>query len=87
MATRRPTPERYNAFISQIELQGLWVVKATLANNVGAKRLDDPTLDIKTSPSYEAAPGGFKATADVYDNGYRGHCYRRGDRSNLRCRV
>ena len=61
MATRRPTPERYNAFISQIELQRLWVEKATIANNVGAKRLDDPTLDIKTSPSYEAVPSGFKA--------------------------
>jgi|SRR3972149_8106832 len=61
MPPRRPAPERYNAFISQIDLRDVWIASARIANNVGPKHFEDPSLEIKSSTAHEVTPSGFKA--------------------------
>lgn len=61
MAPRPPAPERYNAFIHQIDLRSVWIAGARFVNYVGARPLDEPSIDIKTSPAHESATGGSRA--------------------------
>ncbi len=58
---RRPSPEQYNAFITQIDLRDIWVVSARMQNLQGKKQPEDMAIDIQSKASWETLTGGFTA--------------------------
>lgn len=58
------SPEEYNSFISQIELQDIWLKKGRLESWRGAASLDDTSVEVDRSAHWEPASDGF-------------HCFQR----------
>ncbi len=55
------TPEEYNAFIQQIELQSVWLASAKIDNAIGAEAPDRTDVTVNRVSSWEAGRDGFMA--------------------------
>jgi len=55
------SPEEYNAFIQQIDLQSVWLASAKIDNAVGAEAPDRTDVTVKRFSSWGLVSGGFLA--------------------------
>src|SRR5258708_38548999 len=62
------TPEEYNAFIQQIELQSVWLASAKIDNAIGAEAPDRTDVTVNRVSSWGAGGDGFMAL-DSYTGG------------------
>ena len=55
------SPEEYNAFVQQIDLDSVWLASAKIDNGIGAEAPDRTDVTIDRFSSWDAVEGGFLA--------------------------
>ena len=56
-------PEEYAAFIAQIQMRSIWMVRAKVDNHVGPDIPEHARIRIVDRPTWEVVDGGFRATS------------------------